>query len=502
VAGPAPRLSRRLLVALVAGALLVLAFPPFDLWPLAVPAVAAFTWAAGSGTPRAGLLAGWLFGAAFFLALMPWLRVIGIDAWLGLSAFCALYLGVLGAATAVVLRLPAWPLWTAALWVTEEAVRSRVPFGGYPWGRLAFGQVGTSFTGWAAVGGAPLVTFAVALSGGLLAWAVVNRSRRRAAAWALLGSVTLPLTGFLVPTASGGEPVTVAVVQGNVPRTGLDAFGQREAVLRNHVAATYQLADDIAAGTVPQPDLVVWPENASDIDPFTDPEAYALIDGAVKAVGVPTLVGLVVATDDGRSLQNVGVVWDPETGPGERYVKRHLVPFGEYVPFRRQLASVVSRFDRVPRDFVPGDVPGVLQLGPATVADAICFEVAYDEVVRDAVRGGGQLVTVQTNNATYGRTGQVEQQLAISRLRAVEHGRTVLVAATSGISAVIAPDGTVLQRAPEFVQQVLVAEVPLRDGLNPATRVGAWPELLLVIVGSGAVVVGLRQRRRSGEEGT
>ena len=489
-----PARTRRLVVAAGGAAVLVLAFPPFDLWPLAVPAVAAFTWATRGASLRTSLLAGWLFGAVFFLGLMPWLRVIGPDAWLGLSAFSALDLAVLAVATTWVTRLRWWPLWTAALWVGQEAVRDRFPLGGFPWGRLAFGQVGTSFTGWAAVGGAPLVTFAVALSGGLLAWAVVHRDRRRAASGAFVASLVLPLSGWLVPVSTGGPTVTVAVVQGNVPRTGLDAFGQREAVLRNHVDATLQLADDVATGRVPRPDLVVWPENSSDIDPFLDDGAYELIDSAVRAVGVPTLVGLVVETADGTQLENTGVVWDPVTGPGERYVKRHPVPFGEYVPFREQLSPVVSRLERVPRDFVAGDEPGVLQVGPATVADVICFEVGYDEVVRDAVRGGGQVITVQTNNATYGRTGQVEQQLAISRLRAVEHGRAVLVAATSGISAVIAPDGEILDRAPEFVQQVLVHDVPLRDSESLATRVGPWPELALAIVGVAAVVLGLRRR--------
>jgi len=484
-------------VAAAGGAGLVLAFPPYGLWPLAVPAVAALTWCCRDQGVRAGLAFGGLFGAVFFLGLMPWMRVIGPDAWLALSALCALYVAALGAGLAVVSRLPGWPVYSAALWVAQEALRDRIPFGGYPWGRLAFGQVGTGFTGWAAVGGAPLVTFAVALSGSLLCYAFVERRRRTVAVVALAGSVAVSVLGWLVPVGGAGPTVTVALVQGNVPRTGLDAFGQREAVLNAHVEATRQLAADVAAGRTPQPDFVVWPENSSDIDPGRDPAVYRAIDDTVRAVGVPVLVGLVVATPDGTQLRNQGVVWDPVTGPGETYVKRHPVPFGEYVPFRSTLERFISRLDRVPRDFAAGDAPGVLDLAGTPVADVICFEVAYDEIVRDAVRGGGRLITVQTNNATYGRTGQVEQQLAISRLRAVEHGRAVLVAATSGISAVIAPDGRVVDRAPEFVQEVLVAEVPTRTEHTLATRVGAWPELVVTIVGLAAVVVGLRRRATS-----
>jgi apolipoprotein N-acyltransferase len=174
------------------------------------------------------------------------------------------------------------------------------------------------------------------------------------------------------------------------------------------------------------------------------------------------------------------------------------VPFGEYVPFRSVMQTVISRLDRVPRDFVAGTSPGVLDLGAATVADAICYDVAYDDTLREAVQGGGELLTVQTNNATYGHTWQVPQQFAISRLRAIEHGRSLLVAATSGISAIVAPDGTVIDETPEFVSDVLVAQVPARTSETLATRYGLWLEVLMALVGVAAVVTAAVQvvRRR------
>ena len=241
----------------------------------------------------------------------------------------------------------------------------------------------------------------------------------------------------------------------------------------------------MAAGTLPRPDAVIWPENASDLDPFNDARAASLVEAAVKDVGVPVLVGAVL--DDDRDprhyVQNAGIVWDPVTGPGERYVKRHPVPFGEYLPFRSVVTKLVGRFALVPRDFRHGTKVGVLTLGPARIGDVICFEIAYDGIVRDAVTAGGRVIVVQTNNATYGRTGESEQQLAMSRLRAVEHGRSVLVVATSGISAVVAPDGTVVDRSKEFTRDLLVAEVPLRGSLTLADRLGAWPELLASLLG-------------------
>jgi apolipoprotein N-acyltransferase len=186
-------------------------------------------------------------------------------------------------------------------------------------------------------------------------------------------------------------------------------------------------------------------------------------------------------------------VWDPRTGAGASYVKRHPVPFGEYIPFRSLAHAVTSKVDLVPRDFARGHRPGVLDVGPVRLGDVICFEVAYDGVVRDAVRGGGRLVVVQTNNATFGRSGETSQQLAMGRLRAVEHGRAVLVAATSGVSAVIAPDGRVVERSRVFTRDLLVQRVPVRSGETLATRVGAWPELLLCLLALGAVLSGSRR---------
>jgi apolipoprotein N-acyltransferase len=490
----------RLLLAAAAGALLVLAFPPFGFWPLSLVAVAALALLVLKTSWRAAAVVGGTFGMAFFLGLMPWLRVIGLDAWIGLSLLCAAFLAVLAVGLSVVGRTRWWPLAMAGLWVAVEAVRDRFPLGGFPWGRLAFAHSDSPFTGWVALGGAPLVTFTVALSGCLLAYAVASwRSDPRPVVVAVVAAMAVAVVGVAVPRPTDGETITAAVVQGNVPRTGMDAFGQQEAVLRGHVDATLELAAEVAEGRVAQPDLVVWPENSSDIDPFRSADAFELIDDAVRAVGVDTLVGVVVETEDGERLENTGVVWSPVDGPGERYVKRHPVPFGEYVPFRAFLSSFISRFDRVPRDFVAGDEPGVMTVGPAVVGNVICFEVAYDEVVRDVVREGGEIITVQTNNATYGRTGQVEQQLAMSQLRAVEHGRTVLVAATSGISAVIAPDGTVQQRAPEFTREVLVDDVVLRDSSTLATWWGAVPEYLLAIVGLLGLTLALRRGRRERE---
>ncbi|MGH3391243.1 MAG: apolipoprotein N-acyltransferase, partial [Actinomadura sp.] len=314
-------------------------------------------------------------------------------------------------------------------------------------------------------------------------------------ALALAGVLVLGTAGLAVPTPAAGRPVTVAVIQGNVPRLGLDFLGQRRAVLDNHVRQTRELAARVRAGTVPRPELVIWPENSSDLDPYTDLEAHAEIDGAVKDIGVPVLVGAVIDAADGEHVENRGIVWDPRTGPGEYYVKRHPVPFGEYLPFRTLLTKMIKRFERVPKDFAKGGREGFLRLGPVRVGDVICFEVAYDGVVRDVA--SAQLLVVQTNNATFGRTSLPPQQIAMSRLRAVEHGRTILVAATSGISAIVAPDGRMIDESAEFRPDIQVAQVPIRTSRTLADRLGAAPEWALALLGVVAVLVAARTGRRA-----
>jgi apolipoprotein N-acyltransferase len=495
-----------------AGGLLFFAFPPYGFWPLAPIAVALLTLVVHGRGPGWGAGQGLIFGVTFFVPLLSWTGIeVGAAPWLLLSASQALFCVLLGAALPLVQRLRGWPLWVACLWVAEEWARSRVPFGGFPWGRLAFSQGHTWFTSYAAYGGAPLVTFAVALSGALLARtfvAALRRGRLRQVIFAAAGTVEVPLLGLLlaagISSGSTDPQQVVAVVQGNVPRLGLDFNAQRAAVLHNHVKRTLELATMVREGRLPQPAFVLWPENSSDIDPLLNGDARQDIDNAAKAIGVPILVGAVLQ-GPGTNARNAGIVWDPQLGPGETYVKQHPVPFAEYIPLR-SIARLVSKdVDRVQHDFVAGDHPGTLQIADQRIGDVICFEVAYDGLVRSAANGS-RLLVVQTNNATFDRSGETYQQLAMGRLRAVEYGRTVVVAATSGVSAVIAPDGTVLDQSEVFTPDLLVGPVPMRDGLTLAARLGAVPEWLASLVGVGAVgwaVYGRRVlagRRRSARE--
>jgi apolipoprotein N-acyltransferase len=474
----------RIVLALLSGVLLDLAFPPHGLWWLAPIAVGLLTATLRGQSVRCGAWLGYVHGLGFFVPLLVWAGTIaGPLAWFALAFMEALFMAVLGGATAAVTRLRSWPLWVPLLWVGEEALRDRLPFGGFPWGRLAFSQGHTLLTPLAAIGGAPFLTLGVAAVG----VALCTRPRLGV----LLGPL-LVVVALAVPVPTDGPVTNVAVIQGNVPRLGLPLVEQQSAVLRNHVQATKDLAADVRAGRVAKPDLVIWPENASDLDPYTDAGAAVLIDDAVRDIGVPVLVGA-VTDGPGRFVSNRGIVWDPVTGAGPSYVKRHPVPFGEYIPLRSTIRLITKKVDLVAHDFARGNKPGVLQVGPVRVGDVICFEVAYDGVVRDVVTGGGRLLVVQTNNATFGHSGETSQQLAMSRVRAVEHGRSVVVAATSGVSAVIAPDGRLQHVTSILTRDVTVQPVVLRSSHTLASRVGAWPELALSLLAFGALLTGARR---------
>jgi apolipoprotein N-acyltransferase len=493
---------RNSLLAVASGLLLFASFPPRPLWFLAPVGIALLVLVLtdrGRGTRRlrAGFGYGYLAGLGFLLPLLPWVgEYVGPVPWLALSGVEALFIGLFGLTAVAVARLPLAPLWIASVWSLTEWLRSTVPFGGFPWGRLAFGQSEGPLLPLASIGGAPLVSFAVALTGtglaALVAAAVrTPREPRRWIAPAATAAVMPIVAVALAPTIPGMDSaesgtITVAAIQGGVPRLGLDFNAQRRAVLDNHVRQTLELATAVDAGATPQPDLVIWPENASDIDPFRNADAAASITAAARAVDAPILVGTVLVRKDGTTTNTV-VVWDPGSGPGEEHDKKIIQPFGEYLPYREFFRHFSEYADRA-GNFTPGDGDGVVHAAGIPVGVATCYEVAFDRALTDAVRAGAQLIAVPTNNATFGDTEMTYQQLAMSRLRAVEHGRAVVVAATSGVSAIVAPDGTVTDSSALFEPTTLVAQVPLRSSTTLATRLGSIPEFALAAAATLALI--------------
>ncbi|MER5193937.1 apolipoprotein N-acyltransferase [Streptomyces sp. NPDC002755] len=497
--------------AALSGVLLYVSFPPRTLWWLALPAFAVLGWVLRGRSWKAALGLGYLFGLGFLLPLLVWTGVeVGPGPWLALVVIEAVFVALVGVGVAAVSKLPAWPLWAAALWIAGEAARARVPFRGFPWGKIAFGQADGVFLPLAAVGGTPVLGFAVVLCGfGLyeVVRLVLERRRsgevRRSAAALALLSVAVPVVGAvaarsLVSDKAEDGTATVAVIQGNVPRLGLEFNAQRRAVLDYHARETERLAAEVKAGKVAQPDFVLWPENSSDIDPFAYADAAAVIDKAAKAINAPISVGGVVERDG--KLYNEQILWDPVEGPTQTYDKRQVQPFGEYLPLRSFIGAINENWtSMVGQDFSRGTKPGVFDMDGTEVGLATCYEAAFDWAVRDTVTHGAQLISVPSNNATFDRSEMTYQQLAMSRVRAVEHSRTVTVPVTSGVSAIIMPDGKITQKTGMFVADSLVQKVPLRSSETPATKLGILPEIALVLVAAGglgwAIGAGVRGRR-------
>lgn len=273
---------------------------------------------------------------------------------------------------------------------------------------------------------------------------------------------------------------------------GLTGLGEDREVLANHVEQTLGLSADVRAGRRAAPDLVVWPENAVDQDPRLDPPTAAALDEAQRALGSPFVVGAVLRA--GERLENSIFVWDGAV-PATRYAKQHLVPFGEYLPHRGLIEQIFpAARSLLPRDFASGDRVGTLDVADVRLAVGTCYEVAFDDLAREAVRAGGEILVLPSNNASYGRSAESAQQLVMARLRAVEHGRAAVVATTSGISALVAPDGRVVARSGLFEPAVLDAELPLSRNLTLATRVGPAVEAALVALGLLTVAGAARAR--------
>ena len=499
-----------LLISVAGGLALYAAFPPVGAWPLAVLGPALLVVALTGRSLRGSFGCGLAFGLALFVPLLSWLVNEAWYAWFGLAGALTFIFALLAVGQRLLLGLPYWPAAVAGWWVLVEGVRDRWPYA-FPWGRLGMSQSVAPDVRWVAVGGVPLLSFLVALAGAMLARAVFAllaqdrpvRSRERLGpVLAAVVTAGLVLAGGLLPVDPvGGAPTAqVAAIQGNVPRArNLPQQLNDTQVTQNHAEATLRLAAQVKAGRLAAPDIVIWPENSTDLDPFGNPDIYSQLAGAVAAVGRPVLVGEVL----NNPRRNVGQLWVPGRGPTTAYVKRQLVPFGEYIPFRGIISSFSSLPSLQPVDFTAGRRAVVFGVGKIRLGDVICYEVGFDNLVRSEVTAGANLLAVQSNDADFeidGQLGETGQQTAMARIRAVESDRAVVYASTTGESTIIAPDGSLIAHSGVWRQAILDARVPLVSYRTLADRVGAWPEyviiMLTVLALAWAVLRSLRSRPR------
>lgn len=373
-----------------------------------------------------------------------------------------------------------------SLWVAVEFVRGHFPFNGFGWGRLAFGQADSPYSQLARIGGAPLISFFVAL----VAIGIYLFSQRRMAV-ALTVLTSLAVFSLVVASTRPGLPLrtyAVLAVQGGVPSLGLDFNSRATAVFENHLKVT---ADYLEANAF-RPDVVLWPENSIDVDLFKDLKVRGQLQALSDKYHLPFIVGAVL--QDGSHFQNASILWEPNKGPTSIYIKRHLTPFGEYIPLRG-LAQIVSPYAKNVVDFVPGTKVVTHQIGRATFAPIICFELLDDASGRAMAKRSNAFV-VQTNSATFGRSSESNQQLGITRIRAIEHERFLVSISTSGVSALVDPRGRVTNRTGLDRSTVIATTIGLSNTQTISDRFGSPIEAILMLFPLFLAAVG--RPRKSG----
>jgi len=478
---------RPALGALGAGGLLCLSLPPFGWWPLAFAGIALLDHVIAGQPAGARFWRGWACGMGCFIPSLSWITALTPPGYL---IACVVYAAMIGAGVAA--TPPGRGRWLAlaGTWSLAELVRWTWPFGGVPLANLAIGQVSGPLAPILRVGG-PLLLVAATVLLGLALAAAVQRAGRPALALTAAVAALVALSAVAPQGHRVGE-VEVAAVQGGGPQ------GTRKS--ETGVVAPFRAAVDATALVTPPVDLVVWPEDVIDTDEaFVDHAWFDVVADLARDLGAPMLVGTVEGAGS-EHFTNAAVLIGADGEVAGRYEKVHRVPFGEYVPLRSLLEPIAG--DALPsRDALIGQDPNLLDVpGEVGLVTApISWEVFFPDRTREGVAAGARLVLNPTNGSSFTGTIVQSQQVATSRMRAIESGRWVVQVAPTGFTAIIDEDGTVLERSAISEARVLQRTVELREGLTIYTRWGLAPGLALALA---CVVAGWAvERRRDAAEG-
>ncbi len=482
------RRARRVVAAAATGLLLALSRPPADVGLLALVALVPLFWSWRGATPRVAALLAFVAGCVYYGLLVSWAWYFGAIAVFPFVAILSAYWAVAGATIARFARGGRQnPLLLAAVWVLAEALVARWPFGGFSWGEVGYALHDLApARSLAALGGLPLVSFAVVAVNAAVLELVMGVNRRFAAA-TLAGVMLVGGLGSafaLRPTATGH--LRIAILQGNdLNRELTDAELKARYLPRSHFALARQLSGRY--------DLVIFPESSLDSDPRTDSWLESNLASTATRLHSAVLANALADAPDGRAL-NQDLLYGPDGRLLATYAKRHLVPFGEFVPFRHEL-RFVTELKKIPRDFAPGGKPGLATVSGHRIETVICFESAFGYQIRPLVKAGAQVIVLSTNNRSYERSANSAQHVAIGQMRAAETGRPVVQAAISGISALIDAHGRVVTRTRLFDRTIVTATVTPTRGETPYVRFGEWL-IVACIIGVGLASIAAATDRK------
>ena len=422
------------------------AFEPIGIWFLAIIGFALFfRKLKGSNNPISN---GLVFGFVLNAIVLYWSgKYVGALPWLLLALLQATFYLPIGWIYSKTQSI--W--WSAITLLVMEELRARIPFGGFGWTRVAFSQVESPILPIVSMGGV-LALSAITI---LISIFLVNLRPRN-----LIFILAIFLaSNFLPSNPEGSGSIRLLAIQGNTPEVGLNFNSRAKAVFDLHRDATREFSRG-------KYDAIVWPENAIDIDPRLYPDVAADITSLTKDLDTPLIAGVV--QQNNGSPENASILYSREGIRQSAYVKRGLTPFGEYIPFRK-IAEFLSPQAKRVVDFTPGDQRIVHEINGKKMGTIICFEIILDNLVRDMVRHSDALV-VQTNSATFANTPESAQQLAITRIRAVEHSRDILSVSTVGISAFIDNNGRVIKKTSENEKSFLLGDLKLSSHLTLINR--------------------------------
>jgi len=467
-------------LALTAGITLAGAYAPLNWWFLLPISIAIFLYAVTK--TRFPFLTAFIFGSVFNFLTLQWSGTyVGLAPVLFLVALQTFFYLPLGYISYKRNRNSRMWLILPILLIADE-MRSIIPFGGFGWNRLSFSQSNAPYLQAASYLGDSVLAF-IAISLGIALYLLFARTQ-----FGTIAIVFAITTMFIVlPSSSFSQgSASILGIQGNVPKLGLDFNSRAQEVFNLHLKQTNLVLNKIKNKV----DVIVWPENSIDVDPFKNPQIGKAVGRLAKKYSTPIIAGAVLQTEVGP--ENVSVLWNEQGSVSSTYVKRTLTPFGEYIPLR-SLATKISPYVDDVKDFVPGKVITNHQIGSINIAPIICYEIIDDSNVEERANLSNLLI-VQTNNATFASSAQSFQQLNISRIRAVENNRWLVSTSTTGVSAVVDNHGKIIDITQQNVPDYVLSDVDLISRNSLANSLGSWSALICIAL---SIVIYLRKRSKN-----